>query len=118
MCSGAGNLVPCPQCSNSIGSLGLAPLPASDPEKAQKNDCSEMPLQGEAFSPGGERNSESIPRVQGSLPHCTGSELCLCSGPEEVTLPLALFPAKSAFCLFCISLVPPLQKRHGMNWEL
>lgn len=32
----AGNSVPCPQCSNSISSLGLTSLSASDPENAQK----------------------------------------------------------------------------------
>ena len=89
------------------------------PRKHSENDCSETHLQGEAFSPGGGRDAELIPRVQYLLPKGAGSELGLCSDPGEVTLHLALFPpANSAFCLFCISLVPPLRKRQGMNWEL
>lgn len=61
MSRAANSVVPSPQRSNSVSSLGLAALPDSDPENAQKNDCSEMHLQGEAFSPGGE-DVELIPR--------------------------------------------------------
>lgn len=55
----------------------------------------------------------------GMLPASAGSQLCLYCDPEEVILHLTLLPpAKSAFCLFCISLAPPLQKRRRMNPEL
>lgn len=107
---------PCCQCSNSIGSLGLAALPASDPENAQKMTAVKYIIKVKLSVQVAGRDVEWLPRVQYLLPKCAGRELCLCSDPRGSHL--TSHPVSSKECLLLVLHKPCASSAEAARKEL